>query len=614
MNPRLRATCGSNALRARTVILGVLLLTGLAESRAQTGPGQALQFDGAASQVQVAAKPALTPAQFTFEAWVNPQKQDCNTIVSRGDGGNGAATDYIFQVGYNGSTCGAQMRIALFVGGGWFSSTNEVPLGAWTHVAVSFDGSALRFYMNGVPDAVTAQTNAPYQSGFPLYIGRQGTVCNCNFFKGLIDEVRIWSIPRTPAQLSAGMSQALSGSEPGLVAYYRFDEGNGATAGNSAATGSDYNGTLTNGPVWALSGARFVPDLLTGAVGGITTNSAVLNGTVNPGNLPTSAWFDYGLTTNYGSSTPSVALSGTNANLAVTAIVNGLTAGQTYQYRIVATNSTGTNFGLPQTFQTATIPILLLSPNISTGGYFGFTLSGPAGYNYNIESSAGLSNWATLSTLSNATGLVPFMDSNTPALLPRFYRAKLLPPTVPGIPQNVFLTPGAAKMTVSWTAPASNGGSPIDAYFIQVFRNATLAGTYQTASLSTTISNLLTVNYPSGAVGQSYSFYLTAHNAIGFSDAVSRSGTPRVSYVADNIYGIWPAKSCVGCHSTGGGIIPVLDTGSASYTSAKNEGSLIYQVPANQAPGHHVGFSILISTTSFEYSALHQWVSDGQLQ
>ena len=107
-------------------------------------------------------------------------------------------------------------------------------------------------------------------------------------------------------------------------------------------------------------------------------------------------------------------------------IANGLTPNQTYQYRIVATNSAGTNFGLPQTFHTPTA-IVLLSPNIGTSGYFGFMLSGPAGFNYNIDSSADLSNWATLSTISNATGLVPFVDSNTPAFSPRFYRAKLLP-------------------------------------------------------------------------------------------------------------------------------------------------------------------------------------------
>src|SRR5215472_17223477 len=134
-------------------MLGVLFLSGLAASRAQTGPGLALQFDGVASQVQVPANAALTPSQFTFEAWINPQKQDCNTIISRGDGGN-ASTDYIFQVGYNGTTCGTEMKVSLWAGGAWYTSGSTVPLNAWTHGAVAYDGALLYFYINGVPDAI----------------------------------------------------------------------------------------------------------------------------------------------------------------------------------------------------------------------------------------------------------------------------------------------------------------------------------------------------------------------------------------------------------------------------------------------------------------------------
>jgi len=172
--------------RAQISITAILFLAGFAESRAQTGPGLAMQFDGVASQVQVPADPALTPSQFTFEAWINPQKQGCNTILSRGDGGT-TATDYIFQVGYDGSTCGATMPVSLWAGIGWQSSASQVPLDAWTHVAVTYDGLILSFYINGVLDAAETQFFPLYQSGFPVYIGRQGSVCNCNFFQGFLD-------------------------------------------------------------------------------------------------------------------------------------------------------------------------------------------------------------------------------------------------------------------------------------------------------------------------------------------------------------------------------------------------------------------------------------------
>jgi hypothetical protein len=329
-------------------------------SLAQTGPGLAMQFDGVASQVQVPANPTLTPSQFTFEAWVNPQKQDCNTIISRGDGNN-AATDYIFQVGYNGSTCGAEMRISLWAGGAWNFSSNQVPLNAWSHVAVAYDGSALSFYINGALDAVVPQTNALYHSGLPLYIGRQGTLCNCNFFQGLLDEVRIWSIPLTQPQLRAGINQPLSGSEPGLLAYYQFDEGSGATATNSAATGSVFDGTLLNGPTWALSGVPFLPALRTAAATGITGNSAVLNGTVNPGNLPTSIYFQWGATTNYGNFTATNTLPATNLVFAISNLLAGLTPAAVYHCQLVAANSAGANAGADIVFHTAGLTSLVSS-------------------------------------------------------------------------------------------------------------------------------------------------------------------------------------------------------------------------------------------------------------
>jgi hypothetical protein len=336
--------------RALISIAAVVSLAGLAESHAQTGPGLALQFDGVASQVQIPADPGLTPSQFTFEAWVNPQKQNCNTILSRGDGGN-ASTDYIFQVGYNGSTCGATMPVAVFVGGAWYTSASTVPLNAWTHVAVTYDGTLLGFYINGALDAIRLQPGALYQSGLPLYIGRQGSACNCNFFQGLIDEVRIWSIALTPPQVSATMSQALTGTEPNLLAYYRFDEGGGAIAVNSAGTGSAYNGTLINGPVWALSGAAFGPDLLTRAAFGIATSSALLNGTVNPGNLPTTAYFQWGATTNYGNFTSTNSLPATNQDLAVSNLLAGLSPYAFYHCQFVAANAAGTHAGGDMAFR-----------------------------------------------------------------------------------------------------------------------------------------------------------------------------------------------------------------------------------------------------------------------
>ena len=112
-----------------------------------------------------------------------------------------------------------------------------------------------------------------------------------------------------------------------------------------------YAGTQ-NGGVYKISSS---PSLLPlaipplAATGPVTANSSTtvtLNGTVNPNSLATTAQFEYGLTTAYGS-TASVSLSPNNGSIAqnVSTTINSSQAGATYHYRLSATNSAGTSVG-----------------------------------------------------------------------------------------------------------------------------------------------------------------------------------------------------------------------------------------------------------------------------
>ena len=69
-------------------------------------------------------------------------------------------------------------------------------------------------------------------------------------FHGVIDEVHIWNIARTSAQIADDMIQILSGLETGLVAYYRISDGSGLTLTDDSIYA--WTGTL-------VDGARGVP-------------------------------------------------------------------------------------------------------------------------------------------------------------------------------------------------------------------------------------------------------------------------------------------------------------------------------------------------------------------
>src|SRR4051812_1612418 len=274
-------------------LFGLCLFSLLPLAQAQTSAGgSALSFDGIDDHVVVASNSSLTlSSSLSFEAWVFPQEARCNTIISRGDGGGNS--DYIFQVGYDGlGNCNAR-TIGFWAAGAWDASSSTVPLNAWTHVAVTYDGTNKKFYINGVLDRTVARPGTVYQSESPLYIGRQGSACNCNLFKGQMDELRIWNTVRTGSEISQTISASLTGTETGLAAYYHFNEGSGLVTAD--ATGHSNTGTLTNGTAWLSSTAPLGLIAFTQQASGVTTNSATLNGLVNPTNGPAVAWFNYGV-------------------------------------------------------------------------------------------------------------------------------------------------------------------------------------------------------------------------------------------------------------------------------------------------------------------------------
>ena len=121
----------------------------------------------------------------------------------------------------------------------------------------------------------------------------------------------------------------------------------------SAALGILGAGTHGRG-LWEIS---LAPLVVTQAATTVAENGATLNGTVNPNGSTTTALFDYGLTTSYGSQAAASPApgSGTSA-VAVSAGVTGLNCATAYHYRAVASNASGTTNASDLTFTTSACP------------------------------------------------------------------------------------------------------------------------------------------------------------------------------------------------------------------------------------------------------------------
>jgi uncharacterized delta-60 repeat protein len=97
------------------------------------------------------------------------------------------------------------------------------------------------------------------------------------------------------------------------------------------------------------------PTAVTMAASEMTQTSGTLNAIVNPqGSLITSCRFEYGTSTSYGTSVPCSSSPGAGTSpVAVSATVTWLTANTEYHYRVTASNSGGTAYGIDVTFETA---------------------------------------------------------------------------------------------------------------------------------------------------------------------------------------------------------------------------------------------------------------------
>jgi hypothetical protein len=116
---------------------------------------------------------------------------------------------------------------------------------------------------------------------------------------------------------------------------------------------SDWHGALDERPILTVNVAP-QRTVRTGNASAVTGNSAILSGTVNPGGLVTTAQFEYGLTSSYGS-TANVMVVPNNGSgdQIVSEIISGLQPGAIYHYRLIATNSEGDSYGSDKIFVTS---------------------------------------------------------------------------------------------------------------------------------------------------------------------------------------------------------------------------------------------------------------------
>lgn len=207
--------------------------------KAYSGTAEQLHFDGQNDWVNtnINCDNAVMP-NTTWEAWIKP------TDSLTGNAQMIFSTD---NFGWDRSLAIQNNKFILGLGYGNFEPTT-VDWNKWQHVAVVYEGTSLRFYKNGIEylyngvvDTLSQNTN------IPLQIGCSWHYTNDLFFKGNMDEIRIWNVAKQGSEIALNKMCRITGAQPGLLATYTCNQGIPADDNTNITTLTDQSGLSNHG-------------------------------------------------------------------------------------------------------------------------------------------------------------------------------------------------------------------------------------------------------------------------------------------------------------------------------------------------------------------------------
>ncbi|MBQ0769757.1 MAG: T9SS type A sorting domain-containing protein [Bizionia sp.] len=218
----------------------------------------------------------ITGNTITLEAYVNfnsfASAPFLGNIINKDDTGNDSG--YMLRAGGNGI-------VNFVVGNGvWnetFSPANSITENTWHHIAGVYNGTTAKIYVDGIEVASQSFSITIGNATKNLMLGKDSSYSD-RFLDASIDDVRIWNVARTADQINGSKNCELQGTETGLVAYYKCNQGNTAADNTAITTLTDASAHSNNGVLTNFA--------LTGTSSNWMAGSPVITGSVIP-TLPT---------------------------------------------------------------------------------------------------------------------------------------------------------------------------------------------------------------------------------------------------------------------------------------------------------------------------------------
>lgn len=216
-----------------------IALNGTALSPTQSIADQAIYFDGVTAQLDIQDSENINLLNHTVELWFRPDWTanvgSYQTLFAKR---SSAGTAISFHIRSN--------RIAIWNGSTSTQINYNFDQTKWYHLACILNGSGTKVYINGVAIHESAVAYNQNLGTLPIALGSNNN--NGEFFKGYIDELKIWDQERTVTQIRENMhltATVADACENGLVLYYQFDNNNGTISDKLDNYPANLNGDAT---------------------------------------------------------------------------------------------------------------------------------------------------------------------------------------------------------------------------------------------------------------------------------------------------------------------------------------------------------------------------------
>ena len=123
-----------------------------------------------------------------------------------------------------------------------------------TSSLIATETSSLRTNMRVWWDSWSGYNSAGWYWGSEKQAA-DGTLSQLEDYKGLVDEMRFWSVAKSPTEIATNYNAAVNGTEPGHVGYYTFGEGSGLQACETLVPADCIDLINTDPSIWSSQDA-----------------------------------------------------------------------------------------------------------------------------------------------------------------------------------------------------------------------------------------------------------------------------------------------------------------------------------------------------------------------